>query len=133
MVSVPSQRTNKLCAHEQHRDRSAEAAIFANGTYFVDTTCIFEQTDIERVPSRITAEYTLSRRCSQFHEKFYHFNNYPHKILSVMNKIVSPTLSSAPQNITQPRKFANDINLCLEQVTWTGFIWLRIWTSGELL
>jgi hypothetical protein len=33
--SVPSKRTNKLCTHEHHSDRSVAAAIFANGTYFV--------------------------------------------------------------------------------------------------
>jgi hypothetical protein len=37
MVFLPSQRTNKICMHAHHRDRSAAAAIFANGTYFVDT------------------------------------------------------------------------------------------------
>jgi hypothetical protein len=36
MASVPSQWTNKLCMRAHHRDRSAAAAIFANGTYFVD-------------------------------------------------------------------------------------------------
>jgi hypothetical protein len=36
MASVPSQRTYKLCTHAHLRDRSAAAAIFANGTYFVD-------------------------------------------------------------------------------------------------
>jgi hypothetical protein len=36
MVSVPSKRTNKLSMHAHHSDRSAAAAIFANGTYFVD-------------------------------------------------------------------------------------------------
>jgi hypothetical protein len=33
---VPSQRTNKFCAHGHYRDRSAAEAIFAKGTYFVD-------------------------------------------------------------------------------------------------
>jgi hypothetical protein len=37
IASVPSKRTNKLCTHAHRRDRSAAAAIFANGTYFVDT------------------------------------------------------------------------------------------------
>jgi hypothetical protein len=32
-----SKRTNKLCTHAHHSDRSAVAAIFANGTYFVGT------------------------------------------------------------------------------------------------
>jgi hypothetical protein len=34
---VPSQMTNKLCTHAHRRDRSAVSAIFADGTYFVDT------------------------------------------------------------------------------------------------
>jgi hypothetical protein len=49
IVSVPSKRTNKLCTHAHHSDRSI-AAIFANGTYFVDTphelgtiSCIWTQ------------------------------------------------------------------------------------------
>jgi hypothetical protein len=37
MASVPSQRINKLCTQAHHRDRRAEAVIFANGNYFVDT------------------------------------------------------------------------------------------------
>jgi hypothetical protein len=37
IASVPSKRTNKLCMHAHHSDRSVAAAIFANGTYFVDT------------------------------------------------------------------------------------------------
>jgi hypothetical protein len=37
IASVPSKRTNKLCTHAHHTDRSVAAAIFANGTYFVDT------------------------------------------------------------------------------------------------
>jgi hypothetical protein len=36
MASVPSKRTNKFCTHGHHSDRSVAAAIFANGTYFVD-------------------------------------------------------------------------------------------------
>jgi hypothetical protein len=35
--SVPSKKTNKLYTHVHHSDRSIAAAIFANGTYFVDT------------------------------------------------------------------------------------------------
>ena len=34
---MPSHRINKLGTHAHHRDRSAAAAIFANGTYFLDT------------------------------------------------------------------------------------------------
>jgi hypothetical protein len=37
IASVPSKRNNKLCTHAHHRDRSLAVAIFANGTYFVDT------------------------------------------------------------------------------------------------
>jgi hypothetical protein len=37
MAPVSSQRTNKLCMHVHHHDRSIAVAIFANGTYFVDT------------------------------------------------------------------------------------------------
>jgi hypothetical protein len=33
---MPSKRTNKLSTHAHHSDRSIAAAIFANGTYFVD-------------------------------------------------------------------------------------------------
>jgi hypothetical protein len=36
MASLPSQRTNKLCTRAHHSDHSIAAAIFANGTYFVD-------------------------------------------------------------------------------------------------
>jgi hypothetical protein len=35
-VFVPCHRINKLGTHAYHRDRSAAAAIFANGTYFLD-------------------------------------------------------------------------------------------------
>jgi hypothetical protein len=35
--SVPSKSTNKLCTHARNSDHSVAAAIFANGTYFVDT------------------------------------------------------------------------------------------------
>jgi hypothetical protein len=31
------QKTNKLCTHAHHSDRSAAVAIFTNETYFVDT------------------------------------------------------------------------------------------------
>jgi hypothetical protein len=31
------QKDQKLCTHAQHSDRGVAAAIFANGTYFVDT------------------------------------------------------------------------------------------------
>jgi hypothetical protein len=31
------QKDQKLCTHAHHSDRSVAAAIFANGTYFVDT------------------------------------------------------------------------------------------------
>jgi hypothetical protein len=41
MASVPSKRTNKLCTPAHHSGRSAAMAIFANGTYFVDTPHIF--------------------------------------------------------------------------------------------
>jgi hypothetical protein len=34
---MPSKSTNKLCTHAHHGYRSVAAAIFANGTYFVDT------------------------------------------------------------------------------------------------
>jgi hypothetical protein len=34
---VPSKRTNKLFTHAHHSDLSVAAALFANGTYFVDT------------------------------------------------------------------------------------------------
>jgi hypothetical protein len=37
IASVPSKRTNKLCKHTHHSNRSVAAEIFANGTYFVDT------------------------------------------------------------------------------------------------
>jgi hypothetical protein len=37
IASVPSKRANKLCTHGHHSDRSVAAAIFVNGTYFVDT------------------------------------------------------------------------------------------------
>jgi hypothetical protein len=37
MASVKFKRTNKLCTHAHNSDRSAAAAIFVNGTYFVDT------------------------------------------------------------------------------------------------
>jgi hypothetical protein len=37
ITSFPSKRTSKLCAHAHHSDRSVAAAVFANGTYFVDT------------------------------------------------------------------------------------------------
>jgi hypothetical protein len=40
LASVPSQRTNKLCTHTHHCDHSTVAAVFANGTYFMDTPCI---------------------------------------------------------------------------------------------
>jgi hypothetical protein len=33
---MPSIKTNKLCMHAHVCDRSVAAAIFANGTYFVD-------------------------------------------------------------------------------------------------
>ena len=36
IVSVPCHRINKRGTHAHHRDRSAAAAIFANGTYFLD-------------------------------------------------------------------------------------------------
>jgi hypothetical protein len=36
-ASMPCHRINKLGTHVHHRDRSAAAAIFANGTYFLDT------------------------------------------------------------------------------------------------
>jgi len=36
IASVSWQRIKELCAHAHHRDRSAAAAIFANGTYFLD-------------------------------------------------------------------------------------------------
>ena len=35
-MSVPRHRINKLGTNAHHRDRSAAAAIFANGTYFLD-------------------------------------------------------------------------------------------------
>jgi hypothetical protein len=38
--SVPSKRSNKLCTHAHHSDRSFAAAIVANGTNFVDTSCM---------------------------------------------------------------------------------------------
>jgi hypothetical protein len=41
MTSVPSDKTNKLCTHVRHCDRSAAVAIFTNGTYFMDTPCIY--------------------------------------------------------------------------------------------
>jgi hypothetical protein len=34
---VASKRTNKLCTHEYHSDRSVAAAIYANGICFVDS------------------------------------------------------------------------------------------------
>jgi hypothetical protein len=37
MASVPFKKTNTHCALAHDSDRSAAAAIFANGTYFVDT------------------------------------------------------------------------------------------------
>ena len=36
IVSVPCHRINKLGTHAHHRDRSAAAEVFANGTYFLD-------------------------------------------------------------------------------------------------
>jgi hypothetical protein len=42
IVSVPSKRTNKLCMYAHHSDCSVAAAIFANGTYFVDTPHMFQ-------------------------------------------------------------------------------------------
>jgi hypothetical protein len=41
MASVPSKMTNKLCTHAHHSDRSAAEAVFADGTYFVDTPRIY--------------------------------------------------------------------------------------------
>jgi cytochrome c oxidase subunit IV len=38
---MPSKTTNKLCAHAHHSDHSVAAAIFANGTYFVDMLCTY--------------------------------------------------------------------------------------------
>jgi hypothetical protein len=46
IASVPSQRTNKLFTHAHRGDRSAAAAIFANGAYFVDTPHIFYVKDV---------------------------------------------------------------------------------------
>jgi hypothetical protein len=37
-------RTNKLCMHAHHSDHSVAVAVFANGTYFVNTPCIFAST-----------------------------------------------------------------------------------------
>ena len=37
IASVPWQRIKKLGTHAHHRDHSAAAAIFANGTYFLDS------------------------------------------------------------------------------------------------
>jgi hypothetical protein len=37
IVSVACQWIKELSTHRQNRDRSAAAAIFANGTYFLDT------------------------------------------------------------------------------------------------
>jgi hypothetical protein len=39
---LASKRTNKLCMHVHHSDRSVAAAIFAKRTYFVDTPHILE-------------------------------------------------------------------------------------------
>jgi hypothetical protein len=39
----PSKRAEKLCTHAHHSDRSIAVAIFANGTYFVNTSCIKAQ------------------------------------------------------------------------------------------
>jgi hypothetical protein len=36
IAPVPCHRINKLGTHAHHRDRSAAAAIFAKGTYFLD-------------------------------------------------------------------------------------------------
>jgi hypothetical protein len=36
IASVPSQRIKRLSTHAHRRDCSAAAAIFANGTYFLD-------------------------------------------------------------------------------------------------
>jgi hypothetical protein len=38
IASVPSKRTKKLWMHAHRSDRSVAAAVFANGTYFVDTS-----------------------------------------------------------------------------------------------
>jgi hypothetical protein len=61
MASVPSKRTNKLCTHAHHSDRSAAAAIFANGTYFVDTPrIIYKFVDDYRQQSNIkTVNYLV--------------------------------------------------------------------------
>jgi hypothetical protein len=44
------QKYQKLCTHSHHSDRSVAAAIFANGTYFVDTPRIFYSSGIIWTP-----------------------------------------------------------------------------------
>jgi hypothetical protein len=39
MVSMPSQRNNKLCTNVHHCDLSTAVALFANWTCFVDMPC----------------------------------------------------------------------------------------------
>jgi hypothetical protein len=36
-LCLPKGPINSACIHAHHRDRSAAVAIFANGTYFMDT------------------------------------------------------------------------------------------------
>jgi len=41
IASVTCHRINKLGTHEHHCDRSAAAAIFAKGTYFLDNSRMY--------------------------------------------------------------------------------------------
>jgi hypothetical protein len=57
MESMPSQKTNKLCTHVHHHDHRATVAIFAKGTYFVDTPRIMTH-ELQRMQKEAVMAYS---------------------------------------------------------------------------
>jgi hypothetical protein len=55
---MPCHRINKLDTPAHHRDRSAAAAIFANGTYFLDNPRIYE---IQILPHLLNASTVMEK------------------------------------------------------------------------
>jgi hypothetical protein len=53
-LSVACQWIKELSTHRQNRDRSAAAAIFANGTYFLDTLRIYITSHVTESRARQT-------------------------------------------------------------------------------
>jgi hypothetical protein len=85
MASVPSKRTNKLCTHAHHSDRSAAMAIFANGTYFVDTPYMHIRCWLHWSPLTLASVYIRYILCCQFDILGCNATIYLYVLVKVLN------------------------------------------------